>query len=58
MEKLAYIIGIFIIAIILFISCVYFTHNYTLKNMKIKVVNEKDNIIQVETFNQTWIFEY
>lgn len=58
MEKLAYIIGIFIIAIILFISCVYFTHNYTLKNMKINVVNEQDNIIQVETFNQTWIFEY
>ena len=58
MEKLVYIIGIFIIAIILFISCVYFTHNYTLKNMKINVVNEKDNIIQVETFNQTWIFEY
>ena len=58
MEKLAYIIGIFIIAIILFISCVYFTHNYTLKNMKINVVNEQDDIIQVETFNQTWIFEY
>ena len=58
MEKLAYIIGVFIIAIILFISCVYFTHNYTLKNMKINVVNEQDDIIQVETFNQTWIFEY
>ena len=58
MKKVLYIIGIFIIAIILFISCVYFTHNYTLKNMKINVVNEQDDIIQVETFNQTWIFEY
>lgn len=58
MEKLAYIIGVFITIIMLLVSWAYFIHGYTLSNMKIKVVNEKDNIIQVETFNQTWIFEY
>lgn len=45
MEKLAYIIGVFIIIIMLLVSWAYFTHNYTLKNMKINVVNEQDNII-------------
>lgn len=58
MEKLAYIIGVFIIIIMLLVSWAYFIHGYTLSNMKINVVNEQDDIIQVETFNQTWIFEY
>lgn len=58
MEKLAYIIGVFIIIIMLLVSWAYFIHGYTLSNMKIKVVNEKENVIQVQSFGSTWIYEY
>lgn len=53
--KKAITIVLFIIYSVLLI---YLVNYYTLQCLKIDIVNEKENVIQVQSFGSTWIYEY
>ena len=46
------------ILVIILAIVIVITNYATLKTMNIKIVNEKDNVILVNSFNQNWVYEY
>ena len=51
--------AIFIILLIIYsILLIYLINYYTLQGLKIDIVNEDENVIQVHSFDSTWIYEY